>query len=76
MTITDLQENELFTELTPEEVQDINGGGFWGGVTGAFTGAIIGFAIGGLGGAATGASIGWTVGDAAEDEGYFTGQIY
>jgi hypothetical protein len=54
------------TELSPEELQDINGGGFlkyfYAGL-----GAVAGFAVGGIGGAATGAKAGWEAGAFVED---------
>ncbi len=67
--ITDIEENSLFTELSPEEMTAISGGGFWDKVTKslpkislAIPGAVAGFLIGGPTGAFTGAKVGWCAG--------------
>ncbi len=79
MKINDLQENDLFTELTSEETQDINGGGWLGKLIGGTVGGIVGGFIGGPGGIIAGISVGATAGDIGEgiitDPDFGVGQI-
>ncbi|MCM0589042.1 MAG: hypothetical protein ACSI46_01950 [Gloeotrichia echinulata DVL01] len=72
ITISDisqeLQDNSLLSELSPEEIAAINGGGWFGKIFGGIVGAVIGFfGGGGLGGIIPGAKAGAKLGDYIEE---------
>jgi uncharacterized protein YcfJ len=75
ITISDisqeLQDNLLLSELSPEEIAAINGGGWLGRLVGAIVGGVIGFFAGGPGGIIAGAEAGARLGDYIEDGGTY-----
>ncbi|WYL93878.1 MAG: hypothetical protein HEQ35_08340 [Gloeotrichia echinulata IR180] len=77
ITISDisqeLQDNSLLSELSPEEIAAINGGGLLGKIFGGIVGAIIGFFGGGPGGIIPGAQAGAKLGDYVQEALYSEG---
>jgi hypothetical protein len=77
-TMHNIEENYLLTELTPEEIAEISGGGWFGRIVGGVVGGVVGAATGvsaggplgipsGIAGAVVGAAAGAYFGDKFEE---------